>query len=376
MFMNIYFESTSYLFSLPLLLFLFLVFFIEDRKKRKRQKAIFGKQIDNSFLLLKTSLKNTRLYRSALFLTVLLLLLSLSKPFFLVAKTEEKVDDVSGDALVASNSLSHKRPSKEIAFLLDTSYSMSVKDTRQGVSRLELAKDIIEELVGQLDGEEVALYAFTSEVTRLVPSTYDYLFFRLLNKQVELNEGDVAGTDLLHMLDYLDSQHYGRFKREAQAVILFTDGGDTRLEQLKGKNREQELSLILSRLGAFKERGVRFYTVGLGSQQGEIIKGISHDGKVVRSSLDEELLMKIASETKGEYYYAGGDSTLHLARNLRDQITNLEAKEQDSQEKIFNKESYEGSLLMSFEKRYVYQELILAALLLLMFCYLVKREVD
>ena len=72
---------------------------------------------------------------------------------------------------------------------------MAVVDTRVGESRLDYAKEIIDELVSQLDGEEVALYSLTSEMTLLVPPTNDYLYLRLMLHQVGYNEGDVYGTD-------------------------------------------------------------------------------------------------------------------------------------------------------------------------------------
>jgi Ca-activated chloride channel family protein len=48
--------------------------------------------------------------------------------------------------------------------------------------------------------------------------------------------------------------------------------------------------------------GVRVYTVGFGTPNGEILVG---DGWSVRVRLDEEALKNIASITRGEYFYAG-----------------------------------------------------------------------
>jgi len=50
------------------------------------------------------------------------------------------------------------------------------------------------------------------------------------------------------------------------------------------------------------ERGVRVYTVGFGTTEGEIIR---FEGWSMRVRLDEKTLNSIAELTQGEYYYAG-----------------------------------------------------------------------
>jgi Ca-activated chloride channel family protein len=50
------------------------------------------------------------------------------------------------------------------------------------------------------------------------------------------------------------------------------------------------------------ERGVRVFTVGVGTTSGEIL---GFDGWSMRVQLDEEPLKKIAAITKGEYFFAG-----------------------------------------------------------------------
>jgi Ca-activated chloride channel family protein len=50
------------------------------------------------------------------------------------------------------------------------------------------------------------------------------------------------------------------------------------------------------------ERGVRVYTVGFGTTEGEILR---FEGWSMRVRLDEQTLRNIAELTQGEYYYAG-----------------------------------------------------------------------
>lgn len=73
-------------------------------------------------------------------------------------------------------------------------------------------------------------------------------------------------------------------------IILLTDG-----QRTAGPD-----SLEAARLAA--DRGVRIYTVGVGTPQGSIV-GI--EGWSMRVRLDEETLKGIADLTRGEYFYAG-----------------------------------------------------------------------
>lgn len=202
----------------------------------------------------------------------------------------------------------------EVIFLLDASASMGVADTRVGTTRLEVAKEIIDEIVGRLHGDSVALYAFTSEVTQLVPSTVDYLFLRLLLRRVGINEGDVAGTDFAEALDGVARRHFDPRLQKQRTLVIFTDGGDTKLEAAKGEEREQQLRALLGRVP--QSDRISTYCVGLGSHGGEVIPGVTFGGKPVRSTLDESFLARLAEEGRGKYYFADDYSAMSLADAL------------------------------------------------------------
>lgn len=74
------------------------------------------------------------------------------------------------------------------------------------------------------------------------------------------------------------------------AIILLTDGQTT-----TGPD-----PIEAARMAA--ERGVRVFTVGVGTKDGEIVRG---DGWAMHVSLDEESLRTIADMTRGEYFHAG-----------------------------------------------------------------------
>ena len=74
------------------------------------------------------------------------------------------------------------------------------------------------------------------------------------------------------------------------AIILLTDGQTT-----TGPD-----PLEAARMAA--ERGVRVFTVGIGTEKGEMIGA---EGWSMRVRLDEAALKNIANITQGEYFYAG-----------------------------------------------------------------------
>jgi Ca-activated chloride channel family protein len=74
------------------------------------------------------------------------------------------------------------------------------------------------------------------------------------------------------------------------AVIMLTDG-----QRTTGPD-----PLDAAKMAA--ERGIRVYTVGIGTTQGEII---GFEGWSMRVRLDEETLKNISVLTQGEYFYAG-----------------------------------------------------------------------
>src|SRR5437764_4108403 len=73
-------------------------------------------------------------------------------------------------------------------------------------------------------------------------------------------------------------------------IILLTDG-----QRTTGPD-----SVMAARLAA--ERGVRIFTVGVGTPEGKIV---GFDGWSMHVRLDEETLRSIADLTRGEYFYAG-----------------------------------------------------------------------
>lgn len=204
-------------------------------------------------------------------------------------------------------------PPQEVVFLLDASASMGVKDSDSGQSRLQEAKQIISEIVSRLDGEPVALSAFTSETTILVPTTMDSLFLRLVLKQVQINEGDVGGTDLSAALKSVYQKIGERASPAFTSVILLSDGGDRYIEGLAGAARDAALQQLVDRLPHSSTNLMRLLVIGVGSAQGGIVPDVQFQGHPVTSRLDEAALQRVALAEEGALLLTGKQSAWHVA---------------------------------------------------------------
>jgi len=98
----------------------------------------------------------------------------------------------------------------------------------------------------------------------------------------------------------------------AAAVILLTDGQTT-----TGPD-----PLEAARIAA--SRGVRVFTVGVGTPDGEVLTG---EGWSIRVRLDEEALKQIAQETKGEYFHAGTAAELETVYGVLNSKLVMEKQE-------------------------------------------------
>src|SRR5579864_8459073 len=96
------------------------------------------------------------------------------------------------------------------------------------------------------------------------------------------------------------------------AIILLTDGQTT-----AGPDPMEAAKMAA-------DRGVRVYTVGIGTAAGELLGA---EGWSMRVKLDEDALKAIANVTRGEYFYAGSADDLKKVYSALNAKIMLETKE-------------------------------------------------
>ncbi|PKO20156.1 aerotolerance regulator BatA [candidate division BRC1 bacterium HGW-BRC1-1] len=189
----------------------------------------------------------------------------------------------------------------DIMLSLDVSLSMRANDFFP--SRLEAAKQVLAEFVGQRKGDRIGLVIFGKDAAALVPLTFDYpvlaQFIERINFSLVNGEQTAIGMGLMTALSKLEDS-----KAKSKVVILLTDGEN---------NAGRVAPLVAAE--AAKTLGIRVYTIGVGSDAPPSIFGPSEPG------IDEEGLTQIAQMTGGLYFRATDEKKL---AGIYDQIDNLE----------------------------------------------------
>lgn len=216
-----------------------------------------------------------------------------------------------------------RRPAHEVVFLVDASSSMETADMHNGQTRLQYVKQLADEIVSELDGEQVSLYAFTSGLAALSPPTLDYLFVRLMLDQLSLNEDGFSGTDFYTILIELRKRLLQTPLSMLKTVVIFSDGGDTAIEAAAEGEKPAVTSALLKLAAHYLKLNARIYTVGMGSAQGGEVPNIIYEGKPVVSRLNESLLKQIATAGHGKYVNANRETVINSARLLADEFNAL-----------------------------------------------------
>jgi Ca-activated chloride channel family protein len=186
-----------------------------------------------------------------------------------------------------------KRKGVDLIVAVDVSESMLAEDIRP--NRLERAKREITDLVGMLKGDRVGLIAFAGAAFLECPLTLDYGSFRIFLDYLDTELIPVPGTAIGEAIQTA-IRSFSTERRASKALVLITDGEDHPGEAEKAAEEA-------------KEKGIRIFTIGIGSEDGAPIplRGGKGDfkkdrkGQVVMSRLRETALQKIALATGGSY---------------------------------------------------------------------------
>jgi len=197
-----------------------------------------------------------------------------------------------------------RRKAHDVVLLVDASASMRVADARGDRTRLDYAKEIGDAIIGSLQGESVGLYGFTSEPVQLSPQTYDYLFPRVMLRSIRINEGGNTGTDLRNVIDKLFNEHLQGSADKLSTWIFLTDGDDTS----SSRNLDE---------GRLSVPNLRVVTIGIGTEEGGKVPGVTYQGKQATSKLNESLLQQLSQKGRGRYYRANDLSALTIAEDIR-----------------------------------------------------------
>ena len=220
-----------------------------------------------------------------------------------------------------------------VILAMDVSGSMRANDVEP--SRIEAAQAAARAFIAQQPrSTRIGVVAFAGSAALVQPPTRNRHDLRAAIDQLQLQHATAVGSGILVSLKAIFPQDEFELPPPGQrrpakqslptakavppgsyaeaAIILLTDGQTT-----AGPD-----PVDAARLAA--ARGVRVFTVGVGTDNGQILNG---EGWSMRVRLDEEPLKAIADLTRAEYFYAGSAPDLRkVYETLRAKLV-LEKKE-------------------------------------------------
>jgi len=213
-----------------------------------------------------------------------------------------------------------KQRGLSIIVALDTSKSMLAQDIKP--NRLQQAKWGVRDLIKELRGDRIGIVAFAGDAFLQCPATIDYAAFLMMLDDVYAGIVPVGGTDLFQALETsIESFEKSEETQADKVIILISDG-------------EGHTGDPLSLLPKLKEEDIRIFAIGVGTKEGELIQtseGFVKDksGHVVKSSLNETMLERMAFETGG-FYVRSAPGDFGLERVYQQGIAELQREERES----------------------------------------------
>ncbi len=191
----------------------------------------------------------------------------------------------------------------DIVVAIDTSKSMLAEDIQP--NRLQRAKLAALDLLAAAPTDRLGLVAFAGVAFLQCPLTIDDAAFRQSLEALNVNLLPQGGTAIAAAIN----EALGAFKENNnyKVLVLFTDGED-----------HDSGAVEAARNAA--SQGLRIFTVGIGSPEGEVLRIRDNSGRteylkddqgaVVQSRLNEPLLRDIAAAAQGFYLPLAGVKTI------------------------------------------------------------------
>ena len=218
------------------------------------------------------------------------------------------------------------REGVDVMIALDASASMLATDLQP--NRLEHAKRLIGQLLDALQGDRVGLVTFAGNAVLRFPLTTDIEAARELVRSTAVREGNLRpGTGIGDALRVAGTS-FGEDAARSKVIVLISDGEDLAGEALPAVRTP-------------RDRDVRLYTVGLGTDEGSPLAVTDprtgrvqpridpQTGQQAVSRANESLMRQLAAAGNGRFFNGNGDDAV---AGLTQEIAALERSKFASQE--------------------------------------------
>lgn len=208
-----------------------------------------------------------------------------------------------------------KRQGIEAIICLDISNSMLATDVVP--SRLAKSKLLVENMVDKFVNDKVGLIVFAGDAFVQLPITSDYVSAKMFMHSISPSLIATQGTDIAAAIN-LALHSFTPDEKAGKAIVVITDGEDH-----EGKALEMAREA--------KEKGVRVFILGVGTQNGSAIRTADghyltdNTGQTVISRLNEDMCKEIAEAGSGTYIHV--DNNSEAQQRLDDEIAKMQKGE-------------------------------------------------
>ncbi len=217
----------------------------------------------------------------------------------------------------------------EIMIAFDVSNSMlaSSTDDPNGISRLDRAKLNLERLVDKLENDKVGMVIFAGEPKMQLPLTTDYISAKMYLNDLSPELISYQGTSLAEAIK-MSSEAFSSNDDVHKAIILITDAEDHEGAAVEAAKAAADAGIQIDVIGLGSAKGAPIPVQG---SKGDFLR--DSDGKVVLTTIDEQMGKAIAEA--GDGIYVNGASSSAISQ-LTDQLDQLQKSE-------FKRVSYKAS---------------------------------
>ncbi|MBA7625812.1 hypothetical protein ES703_33244 [subsurface metagenome] len=246
-----------------------------------------------------------------------------------------------------------KREGIEMIIALDVSRSMLAEDIKP--NRLERAKQALITLINRMQDDKIGMIVFAGNAYTQLPITTDYISAKLFLSNINTEIVSRQGTAIASAIE-LGIKSFTQDTEASKVIVIISDG----------ENHEGD---AIAAAGKAAEKGIKIYTIGMGSPQGAPIpllqrSGVQggflkdRQGEVIISRMDPVMLRRIAAVGEGEFFKAstGNVGLSRLYNNLNS----------------LNKSEIETKMYSEYEDKFHY--FVAVALLLLLLDLLILER--
>jgi Ca-activated chloride channel family protein len=205
---------------------------------------------------------------------------------------------ITARPLLYVNSHQVKKGSLDVVTVMDLSRSMQAEDCGPNMTRIDMAKNILLDLLPDLTENRMGIVTFAGKSFPQAELTDDFQALRfVLNNWVTPDSAPAEGSNVMKAL----AEAVGLFENDdrKKIILLFSDGGHV---------PQNNLGESLAEIGT---KGISVCSIGLGSLEGSRIPVYENDkfkewfklnGEEVVTRLNEEILENISQATGGKYF--------------------------------------------------------------------------